>query len=250
MFTILLVIHGFLSLCLVGLVLLQQGKGADMGATIGGGGSSSVFGGAGAVDFIAKLTTGLAIAFMCTSILLVRAYTYRAPSALGTKSQDFLKGSLFDESDEMNDVKVSEALKVEEASVQRQAAEGESQQNGSANSGGAVPADSAAGDVGASKPIVNNPGVDTTGAVATAGGGETQEAGSEAAVVPPVSPDVAEKSGVASESTSSGASETAQEVEERVEAPQVPAEGIEPAGKAADRQLDDQATAPAEGLVH
>jgi len=100
MFTVLLVVHGILSLCLIGLVLLQQGKGADLGATIGGGGSSSVFGGSGAVDFIAKLTTGLAITFMCTSILLVRAYAYRAPSAHGTKANDFLKGSLFDKSDD------------------------------------------------------------------------------------------------------------------------------------------------------
>jgi preprotein translocase subunit SecG len=101
MFTTLLIVHGVLCVLLVILVLLQQGKGADMGATIGGGGSSSVFGGAGAVDFVAKLTTGLAITFMVTSILLVRAYSHRSHTVMGgVKSEDYLKGSLFDESDE------------------------------------------------------------------------------------------------------------------------------------------------------
>jgi preprotein translocase subunit SecG len=123
MFTVLLVLHGFLSLCLVALVLLQQGKGADMGATIGGGGSSSVFGGAGAVDFVAKLTTGLAIAFMCTSILLVRAYAYRAPSMNGAKSDDFLKGSLFDEADEVNNAVKNESVAVEDGSGKSQEVE-------------------------------------------------------------------------------------------------------------------------------
>jgi len=79
---------------------VQQGKGADLGASMGGSSSAnSVFGAGGAVDFIAKLTTGLAIAFMCTSILLVRAYNVQSPSRIGTAA-DVTKGSLFTEADE------------------------------------------------------------------------------------------------------------------------------------------------------
>ncbi|MCO6431690.1 MAG: preprotein translocase subunit SecG [Deltaproteobacteria bacterium] len=79
MFNILLVIHCLLCIFLVGLVLLQQGKGADMGAAFGGN-STTLFGAAGATDFVTKLTTGIAIAFMVTSILLVRGYTQFATS--------------------------------------------------------------------------------------------------------------------------------------------------------------------------
>lgn len=58
---------------LIVLVLIQQGKGADVGATFGGG-SNSLFGAAGATDFLTKLTTGAVVAFMVTSLLLVRGY--------------------------------------------------------------------------------------------------------------------------------------------------------------------------------
>ncbi len=59
---------------LIGLVLIQQGKGADMGAAFGGG-SNTLFGASGATAFITKLTTGIAVAFMVTSILLINLYT-------------------------------------------------------------------------------------------------------------------------------------------------------------------------------
>ena len=64
----LLVIHVLLSLALIGLVLIQQGKGADAGAAFGGGASSTMFGSSGAGTFLTKLTTGLAIAFFVTSL--------------------------------------------------------------------------------------------------------------------------------------------------------------------------------------
>jgi preprotein translocase subunit SecG len=77
MLSILLFIHTILCLTLIGLVLIQQGKGADMGAAFGGG-SNTVFGAGGAADFITRLTTGMAIAFMVSSIFLVKAYTASA----------------------------------------------------------------------------------------------------------------------------------------------------------------------------
>jgi len=54
---------------LIIIVLLQQGKGADAGATFGGGGNT-VFGSAGADNLLTKVTTFIAIAFMCTSVYL------------------------------------------------------------------------------------------------------------------------------------------------------------------------------------
>ena len=73
-FTLLLSVHIVLCLSLIGLVLIQQGKGADMGAAFGGG-SNTLFGASGAVNVITKVTTSVAVLFMLTSILLVRAYS-------------------------------------------------------------------------------------------------------------------------------------------------------------------------------
>jgi preprotein translocase subunit SecG len=70
---------------LIGLVLIQQGKGADMGAAFGGG-SNTLFGASGATAFITKLTTGIAVAFMVTSILLINLYTAHTRSGGGVFS--------------------------------------------------------------------------------------------------------------------------------------------------------------------
>ena len=63
------VIHVLACLFLIVVVLLQTGKGADMGAVFGGG-SQTLFGSGGAGNFLTKLTTGMAIAFMATSLIL------------------------------------------------------------------------------------------------------------------------------------------------------------------------------------
>jgi preprotein translocase subunit SecG len=62
-------IHVVACLFLIVVVLLQTGKGADMGAVFGGG-SQTLFGSSGAGNFLTKLTTGTAIAFMLTSLIL------------------------------------------------------------------------------------------------------------------------------------------------------------------------------------
>jgi preprotein translocase subunit SecG len=71
MTTLVLAVHIILAVILVALVLLQQGKGADVGAVIGGG-ANSLFGVGGASSVLVKMTTFIAIAFMLTSVLLVR----------------------------------------------------------------------------------------------------------------------------------------------------------------------------------
>jgi preprotein translocase subunit SecG len=64
------VLHVMVSLVLIVVVLLQHGKGADIGAVFGGGASSTVFGSRGAGNFLTKLTTGSALLFMVTSLSL------------------------------------------------------------------------------------------------------------------------------------------------------------------------------------
>ena len=63
------IIHVVVCVALIFIVLLQKGKGADMGAAFGGS-SQAVFGGAGASSFLSKVTTTAAVVFMITSLLL------------------------------------------------------------------------------------------------------------------------------------------------------------------------------------
>jgi len=64
------VLHVLACFVLIAVVLLQRGKGAEMGAVFGGGASSTVFGSRGAGNFLTKLTTGCAVVFMMTSLSL------------------------------------------------------------------------------------------------------------------------------------------------------------------------------------
>ena len=68
--TIITIIHLIACVFLILVVLLQTGKGAEMGAVFGGGGSSTLFGASGAGNFLTKLTTGTAIVFFFTSLTL------------------------------------------------------------------------------------------------------------------------------------------------------------------------------------
>jgi len=63
-----LLVHVVIAIALVVLVLLQQGKGADAGASFGGGASQTVFGSQGSGSFLAKLTGVLAAVFFATSL--------------------------------------------------------------------------------------------------------------------------------------------------------------------------------------
>jgi len=71
------IVHILVCLLLIMIVLLQTGKGADMGAAFGGGSSQTLFGSAGPAGFFTKITTGVAIIFMVTSIGLAYMYSHR-----------------------------------------------------------------------------------------------------------------------------------------------------------------------------
>ena len=65
---LILVIHVIAALAIIGLVLLQHGKGADVGAAFGGGASGSVFGATGSANFMSRATAVLAVMFFATSL--------------------------------------------------------------------------------------------------------------------------------------------------------------------------------------
>ncbi|QCR34951.1 preprotein translocase subunit SecG [Nissabacter sp. SGAir0207] len=70
MYEALLVIFLIVALGLVGLIMLQQGKGADMGASFGAGGSATLFGSSGSGNFMTRMTAILATLFFVISLIL------------------------------------------------------------------------------------------------------------------------------------------------------------------------------------
>ena len=66
--TFILVLHVLAALTIIGLVLLQHGKGADMGAAFGGGASGSLFGATGSANFLSRITAVVATIFFITSL--------------------------------------------------------------------------------------------------------------------------------------------------------------------------------------
>ena len=68
--TLIIIIHVIAAISIVGLVLLQQGKGADAGASFGAGASQTVFGSSGSGNFLVRATTVSAVIFFVTSLTL------------------------------------------------------------------------------------------------------------------------------------------------------------------------------------
>lgn len=81
--TVLLILLVADAVALAALILMQQGKGADIGAAFGSGGSNTVFGSAGSASFLMKLTTWLAIGFFLISFGLAYTAKERAASLRG-----------------------------------------------------------------------------------------------------------------------------------------------------------------------
>lgn len=82
--TLVLVLHILAAAAIVVLVLLQHGKGADMGAAFGSGSAGSLFGSAGAANFLSRTTAVLAAVFFATSLGLTY---FSAPSKSGGVTQ-------------------------------------------------------------------------------------------------------------------------------------------------------------------
>ncbi len=78
--TLVLVFHVMIALAICGLVLLQHGKGADMGAAFGSGSSGSLFGASGSANFLSRSTAALVALFFLTSLGLTWFATTHGPS--------------------------------------------------------------------------------------------------------------------------------------------------------------------------
>lgn len=76
-FTLILIIDVIVALCIIGLVLLQHGKGADVGAAFGSGASGSLFGASGSANFLSRTTGVLAAVFFLTTFVLAYLVTHK-----------------------------------------------------------------------------------------------------------------------------------------------------------------------------
>ena len=81
------IIHIVICVLLILIVLLQTSKGADIGAAFGGGSSQTLFGSAGPGGFLTKITTGVAIIFMVTSIGLAYFSSHKTGASIMKESQ-------------------------------------------------------------------------------------------------------------------------------------------------------------------
>ena len=101
--TVIVVVHVIVAIAIVGLVLLQQGKGADAGASFGAGASQTVFGASGSGNVLVRATTIAAIIFFVTSLSLAMFARNKsgAGSTIGLPvvNQDILEETISAQSD-------------------------------------------------------------------------------------------------------------------------------------------------------
>lgn len=86
MHTFVLVVHIILAVMIIGLVLIQHGKGADAGASFGGGGAATVFGASGSGNFLTRVTAVLTALFFVTSLSLAVFAKKQTTDAYSLKS--------------------------------------------------------------------------------------------------------------------------------------------------------------------
>ena len=89
--TLVVIVHLIVCVIMVLIILLQSGKGADIGAVFGGGSSQTVFGSSGATPFLSKITIGAAVTFMVTSIVLSYFSGQPGPVAKSVMSEQPVK---------------------------------------------------------------------------------------------------------------------------------------------------------------
>ena len=87
LFNLILIVQVVAALAMIGLILVQHGKGADAGAAFGGGGSASLFGASGGANFLSRSTAGLAcVFFVCT--LALAYFGHSRPVSSGSVLQN------------------------------------------------------------------------------------------------------------------------------------------------------------------
>lgn len=111
--SVVLILHVLAAIAIIGLVLIQHGKGADMGSGFGGGASSTVFGSGGAGNFLTRMTTWIAVGFFLTSFGLAYVAKERSVEARGLGIPQVIQ----------QEVPVTEASEVPALSVEESASE-------------------------------------------------------------------------------------------------------------------------------
>jgi preprotein translocase subunit SecG len=86
--TIIIIVHLVAALVIIGLVLLQHGKGADMGASFGSGSAGSLFGASGSANFLSRTTAITATVFFVTSLSMAFLATHKPRAEGGTGVMD------------------------------------------------------------------------------------------------------------------------------------------------------------------
>lgn len=133
LYQVLIIAYVLIAISLIGLVLIQQGKGADMGASFGAGSSATVFGSGGSGNFLTKMTTWLAIGFFVISLVLGNLTANRtnaveewndlsAPASEQTIATDAIPSDIVDASAEPqaiqnSDVPVSDTPKKDNSDI-------------------------------------------------------------------------------------------------------------------------------------
>ena len=79
--SVILAVQMLAALAMIGLILMQHGKGADMGASFGGGSSGSLFGASGSANFLSRTTAALATVFFVTTLALAYLSNVRPASS-------------------------------------------------------------------------------------------------------------------------------------------------------------------------
>lgn len=88
MYTVLVIVQVLVSVALIGLILLQHGKGADAGAAFGSGASGTVFGSRGSANFLSRATGWLATVFFAVSLAIAYlVHDARDPSSVVDRAQ-------------------------------------------------------------------------------------------------------------------------------------------------------------------
>ncbi len=100
---LILVVHILAALAIIGLILVQQGKGADMGASFGAGASQTLFGASGSGNVLTRSTAILATVFFLTSLALA----FVAKNS-GTSSEDLIEVPVLEESRDIAPVPVGD----------------------------------------------------------------------------------------------------------------------------------------------
>lgn len=113
MYTVILSVFVIIALILIGLVLIQHGKGADMGASFGSGASATLFGSAGTGGFLSKVTWGFMLAFFAICIVIANLSKPTNSGEYDSFSGSEVKKELIEASQSIESLIPGEAVKSE-----------------------------------------------------------------------------------------------------------------------------------------